>query len=50
MTGDNGEAEAGGQPPLPVFPRLLNQKAFETQGAFETWKAFEIWEPFGKSF
>jgi hypothetical protein len=26
MTGDNGEAEAEGQPPLPAFPRLLKSR------------------------
>jgi len=35
MTGDNGEAEAEGQPPLPAFPRLLKLgRAFETYEAF----------------
>jgi hypothetical protein len=34
LAGDNGEAEAEGQPPLPAFPRLLKprklfEKAFE---------------------
>jgi hypothetical protein len=43
MTGDNGEAGAEGQPPLPAFPRLLKpwkllEKAFENASlnAFET--------------
>jgi hypothetical protein len=26
MTGDNGEAGAEGQPPLPAFPRLLKSE------------------------
>jgi hypothetical protein len=34
MTGDNGEAGAGGQPPLPAFPRLFRPKAFQFN-AFE---------------
>jgi len=42
MTGDNGEGEAEGQPPLPAFPRLLKprkplEKAFENLSPKPDW-------------